>query len=171
MSELIANFGIDWRLLLAQVVNFLILLWLLHKYAYGPILGILKKRKEEIAKGLEFTQIAEKRLANIEKEREEILTQARKEALVIFKKTEEEAKRRKEEMIKEASHKAEAVIAEAKRAVGEEKIKMREEIYQEAEEAVRLGIAKILGKMPAGERDGELIKEALRELKAIAELP
>jgi F-type H+-transporting ATPase subunit b len=168
VSELIHNFGIDWRLLLAQAVNFLILLWILKRYAYGPILRLLHKRKEEIAKGMEFTQEAKKRLMRVEEERNEILIQSRQEALSIVREAENLAKKRKEEILKEATQKSETVVLEAKRVIGEEKAKMKEEVYKEAEELIRLGISKVLGKMPAEEKDKELIKEAFRELKSIA---
>lgn len=168
MTELIKHFGIDWRLLLAQAANFLILLWILKRFAYGPILRILKKREEEIKKGLRYTKEAEEALANVGALKEEILAEARGEALKIVSQAEDTAKRRKDEMIKEASARAEAVVADAKKIIGEEKAKMKESIYGEAEEIVRLGLAKVLGKIPAEERDRELIQEALKELKSVS---
>lgn len=168
MSELIKHFGIDWRLLLAQAVNFLILLWILKRFAYGPILRLLKRRKEEIEKGLRYTKEAEEALANVGTLKERILSEARSEALKIVSAAENAAKKRKEEILQEASQKAEVVVMEAKRLIAGEKAKMKESIYEEAEEMVRLGITKVLGKMPSEERDRELIREALQELKSIS---
>lgn len=167
MTELIKHFGIDWRLLLAQAVNFLILLWILKRFAYGPILQMLKKRKEEIEKGLRYTKEAEKALADIGTIKEKVLTEARSDALRIVSGAEETAKLRKEEILRQASLKAEAMVAQAKKIIEEEKAKMRESLYRETEDIVRLGIARVLGKMPEEERDRDLIKEALQELKAM----
>ena len=61
----------------------------------------------------------------------------------------------------------EEIILDAKRAIDEERAKMGELVYQNAGDLVRLGIEKVLGKMSVKERDEELIKEALRELKSI----
>lgn len=166
MSELIKNFGVDWRLLLAQAVNFLILLFILKKFAYKPILETLRKRKREIEKGLEFTQAAEEKLKHVEEEGEEILGQARKNALDIVSESENIAKKKKDEIIVEANKKVENIVADVKRAIKEDKAKMGEEVYKSAQDLVRLGIARVLGKMPQEERDQELIKEALRELKS-----
>jgi F-type H+-transporting ATPase subunit b len=54
--EIIKNFGINPILLIAQIVNFLILLFLLKKFAYKPIFEMLEKRKKEIADGLKSAE-------------------------------------------------------------------------------------------------------------------
>ncbi len=166
MEELIKNFGIDVRLLLAQAVNFFILLFILWKFAFGPILRILKTRRREIEKGLEFTKKAEEELIRTNELREKTLQKARGEALGIVSQAETLGKERKEEMVKEANKKVESVVADAKRAIEEEKAKMGEVVYENSRDLVKSGIAKVLGRMPAGERDQHLIEEALKELKA-----
>lgn len=165
MGELIHHFGIDWKLLSAQVVNFLVLLFLLRRFAYKPIIGMLKKRREEIEKGLRFTKEAEEKLRHVGEEREEVLKGARNEALKLVSAAESEARKRKDEAVKEAARKSEEVVLAAKRIIQEEKAKMGEEVYQSAESLIKLGVAKVLGKMPAEKRDEELIREALKELK------
>ena len=165
MDELIRHFGIDIRLLLAQAVNFFILLFVLWKFAYGPILRTLKMRRREIEKGLEFTKKAEEELKRTNELREETLKIARGEALGIVSEAESLGKKRKEEMVREANKKVESVVADAKRAIEEEKSKMGETVYKNAQELVKSSIVKVLGKMPAGERDQHLIEEALKELK------
>ncbi len=167
MSELIKHFGIDWRLLLAQAVNFFVLLFILKRFAYGPVMRMLRKRKEEIEKGLKFTKEAGEKLGRISEEREEVLKKARGEALSVVREAEVTAKVRKDEITMEAAKKSEAIIADAKRAIGEEKAKMGEEVYKDAEELIRSGITMVLGKMSPHERDNQLIQEALRELKAV----
>ena len=167
MSELIRHFGIDWKILVAQIVNFFILLFILKKFAYGPVLRMLKKRKEEIEKGLKFTKDAEVRLEQIGEEKEAVLKTARGEALNIVSSAENTAKARKDEIAKDAVKKSEAIVLEAKRVIAEEKAKMGEEVYEGAGELVRLALAKVLGKMPAKERDEVLVREALQELKAV----
>ncbi len=167
MSELISNFGIDWKLLLAQAVNFFILLFLLRMFAYKPILRMLKKRRQEIEKGLEYTKKAEEELKRTDVLREETMNRAREQALTIVTDAEETGKKRREEMVQEANRKAEGVVADAKRVIEEEKAKMGESVYKNAQELVRAGIIRVLGKMPAEERNEPLIQEALEELKAV----
>ena len=95
------------------------------------------------------------------------MKEARSGALSLVSEAERTAKIRKEEIAQEAVKKAENIIFEAKRMIEEEKSKMGEEVYKDAKELMRLGIAKVLGKMPSEERDEEFIKEALRELKTL----
>lgn len=167
MNELIRHFGIDWKLLFAQAVNFFILLVILKKFAYGPVLKMLKKRKEEIEKGLKFTKEAGEKLENINKEREEILKAARIEALKVVSEASDMARLRKDEVVEAAARKSEDIITAAKKVIKEEKAKMGEEVYKEAGLLIKLGISKVLGRMPAQERDEELIREALKELKQV----
>lgn len=166
LSELISHFGIDFRLILAQAVNFFILLFVLWKFAYEPVLRILKARRREIEKGLEFTKKAEEELRRTSEFREETLRIARGEALGIVSEAENLGKARKEEMLVDAHKKMEQVVTDAKRAIEEEKAKMGEAVYKDSRDLVKSGIAKVLGKMPTGERDQHLIDEALKELKA-----
>lgn len=165
MSELIEHFGVDWKLLLAQAVNFFILLFILKRFAYGPIIKILKKRREDIEKGIKYTQEAETRLNEIGKEKEVTLNAARAEALNIVTQGENAAKRRKDEIIKEAHLKVESVVTDAKRLIEEEKAKTTEAVFKSAESLVERGIEKVIGKIGEENRNRELIKEALKELK------
>lgn len=169
MQELIKNFGIDWRLLVAQAVNFFVLLIVLWKFAYKPILSVLRKRREDIEKGIRASQEAQSRLKRVNELGEEKLAEARRQGLTIVSQAEALARRRKDEIVQEAGRKGESVIAEAKRAAGEEKAKAHEEIYAGAEDLIREGIAKVLGRIPPEARDKELIRSALQELKSAHE--
>ena len=165
MSELIREFGIDWRLLLAQAVNFFVLLYVLKRFAYAPILNMLRKRRQEIEKGIELRDEAEKNLKEIGILKEEAIEEAKQEALGIVSKAETIAKEKKEEILAETAKKSEGIITEAKRVIREEEHKMSENVYKSAEELIRTGIAKVLGKMEPEERDNALIQRALEELK------
>ncbi|MDP3710585.1 MAG: F0F1 ATP synthase subunit B [bacterium] len=167
MSELIHNFGIDWRLLVTQAINFFILLFILKKFAYKPILEMLRKRRDGIEAGIRMKKEAEERLRHIAQEREKTLEETRKESLAILAKTETAAKDLRAEMLADAAQKAEGVLNEAKKIIGEEKNKMRDEFFKDAAGLVRLGIEKTLNRMTPEERDAKLIQEALVELKTI----
>ncbi|RME39633.1 MAG: ATP F0F1 synthase subunit B, partial [Thermoflexia bacterium] len=65
--------GINPWMLLAQIVSFLLLLFILNAVGYKPIQRILRERQERIQKGLEEARAAEEARARVEAEREEIL--------------------------------------------------------------------------------------------------
>ncbi|OGH42297.1 MAG: ATP synthase F0 subunit B [Candidatus Levybacteria bacterium RIFCSPLOWO2_02_FULL_36_8b] len=110
--ELIKNFGLDPVFLGAQIVNFLIILYLLRRFLYKPVFQMLKKRASEIKEGLEKTEEARKLLENtLEQEKNilkkaqthatKIMEDAKNEALEIQKKSEEAAKKHAEKIINE----------------------------------------------------------------------
>lgn len=165
MQELLHNFGVDWKLLLAQAVNFGVLLFILWRFAYRPILNMLKERREGIERGLALTRDAEQRMAEIERLQAARMQEAERAALAIVSRAEGEAKAQRAMLVTEAGRKGEAMIAEAKRAITEEKAKLREELRREAQEIVRDGIAQALMKMPPAPRDRELIDAAIRAMQ------
>jgi len=168
MNDFIEHFGIDWKLLLAQVVNFSILLVILRVFVYKPVLEVLKKRKQRIEEGLQFSKDAEEQLRHTERLREEVLRGAKKDAISIVSEAEKTALERGEAIREETARKTEAAIVEAKRLIQEEKLKMKDSLYNETEALVRDGILKVLREIPAEIRDGKLIEKALIELKTIA---
>jgi F-type H+-transporting ATPase subunit b len=111
--ELIQNFGIDPWLLGAQIVNFLVILYVLKRFAYKPLLTALKNREEKIQKGLEDAEEARKLLEKAADREQEILKKAQAEAKqllsdareqkeALLKASEEATKKQAEKMLKEA---------------------------------------------------------------------
>ena len=80
MSKILDVFGIDWRLLVINAVNFGILLLLLKYFAYKPIMDALEARRRKVSEGVRNADLAERKLKSIEASRTEILAQAGKEA-------------------------------------------------------------------------------------------
>jgi len=166
MGDLINQFGIEWKILVAQMVNFFILLVVLRKFAYGPILNILRERKKKIEEGLLAAEESQKKLGEAEKEKEGILTEARKESLGIIQKSEHAAKEKGDQILAEATKKVEGVVEEGKLKIREEQLKMKESVYRESKEFLREAVAKIIEKSPK-DIDENLIQGTLRELKEV----
>lgn len=111
--EIIKNFGLDPVLLAAQIVNFIIVLYLLRKFLYKPILENLEKRKLLIKEGLDKTEEARIRLEKVvQKEKQilqtvqaqakKVLDDAQKESLSLLQRTEEQTKVKVENMLRQA---------------------------------------------------------------------
>ncbi|RYD32115.1 MAG: ATP synthase F0 subunit B, partial [Verrucomicrobiaceae bacterium] len=60
------TFGLNWPFFAAQVVNFILVIWVLKKFAFGPIQQILNERRERIIAGEEKVKLIEKQLAESE---------------------------------------------------------------------------------------------------------
>jgi F-type H+-transporting ATPase subunit b len=112
-----AQLGINLGLFILQVLNFGIVLILLYKWAYTPILNMLAKRRAAIAQGLEDARIAAEARANAEAEARQIIAKAQAEAA---------------EKVREATQRAEAVALEVKAEAEGDAVKIREEALTDA---------------------------------------
>ncbi|QQG40500.1 MAG: F0F1 ATP synthase subunit B [Candidatus Levyibacteriota bacterium] len=111
--EILNTFGVDIKLLIAQVINFLIVLFLLRKLLYKPLLSALEDRKNTIAKGLQqaeegrllLEKAAEKEkimLQKAEKLAKKLLDETKEQKLLLIKQAEEVAKNQADRILKEA---------------------------------------------------------------------
>lgn len=162
MDELIKTFHIDTNLLLAQLVNFTIVLVVLYKFAYGPILKTLNERTSKIEKGLKDSEESGKKLAEIMEKEKAVMTEARKEAQTIIAKAEEQAKKSKDEIAGEAKAQAEKIMIDAEKKIEEEKNKMMAEVKGEIANLVVLATEKVLAEKIDAGKDKELIEKAIQ---------
>lgn len=160
--EVFAKLGVDWKLLLAQVVNFGILFFLLRRYAYGPMLEFLEKRSERIDKGLKDALAAQKKLVAMEEKEKQVMAQARTEARAILAASEASAKKRDAEHLAETEAKTERFLEEARVKIEEEKEKVLTEVKQEIAEVVALSVEKILKEKVDAVKDREIIGKMVR---------
>lgn len=119
MEEIIHAFGIDGRLIVIQIVNFAILAGALWYFLYTPVLTLLKQREEKIKKGIEDAEEAERLLAQSEKTKSELLTEARKNAEHIVNQAQIHADVKASEIIDVAEAHAAHMIDSAEKHVDE----------------------------------------------------
>ena len=162
MEELIKTFHIDGKLIIAQLVNFSIVLFVLYKFAYGPVLKMMDDRTEKIDKGLKDSEEAHKKLAEIVEKEKEVLASARKAAQEIVSKAEALAVKNKDEIVLEAKVQAEKILADSAKKIDQEKELMFAEIKSQVAELVVAATSKIVDIKIDGEKDRELINKSLQ---------
>lgn len=113
MQQLFLAFGIDWHLLAAQAVNFAIVLVALWYFLYKPVLAVLAKRQELVAKGVEDARQAGEMLAGADSEAQKRVMVAAGEADAIVSAARESANAEKARLLKEAEARAVAVTKDA----------------------------------------------------------
>lgn len=133
MDALIENFGIDWKILLIQVFNFVIVLVVFTFFVYKPLLKYITERKEKIEAGLIKEKEAERRfseITNLEREKlkvaeikaSDVIANAQKMAelkgLEIIQKADEKGKETYQKAITEIEAEKELAVREAKAGVG-----------------------------------------------------
>lgn len=140
MEQLVTSLGINWKVLIAQTVNFAVLVAVLNYFLYKPILKILDERKKKIADDLENQKKSEERLREIDSEKEGILNKARESGNQLFKNAEKKSTELEEKLHKEANEQKEKIIAEGKKEIGMEKEKIMREIKSEAKSLIKLSL-------------------------------
>jgi len=124
MQDLIHNLGIDWRLLLFQAINFLVLLAILHRFVFKPLFDILARRKKKIEEGLAFSQTMEHEKKEWEARKDGMLTEARKSASEKIAEAQKKALALEKEILDDAKAKAELLASSRARQAEEERRKI-----------------------------------------------
>lgn len=106
--------GIEPSLLLAQIINFSIIVIVLTKLLYKPILGMLAKRKKEIEEGLAITERMRAEEEKLAARREKLLSEARKEARIILEDAKSQGKDVERDIVAQAQSQAAEIIEKAK---------------------------------------------------------
>lgn len=158
---------IDWFTVSAQVVNFLILVWLMKRFLYKPILHAIDAREKRIAKDLADADTkqnqAEKERDEFQKKNEEF-DQQRDE---LRSKAKDEAKAERQRLLDEARQAADALRAKRQDALNREQQSLNDEITRRTREEVFAIARKTLTDLAGTtleERMGEVFTRRLREL-------
>ena len=165
MSELVHNLGIDWKVLVAQVVNFAILLFLLRKFAYRPILKILNDRREKIEEAIKRSRTVDEKLADIEKLKQQVLKEARVESSVIIKEAQKAAAGVRDEMLAQAHQKAAHLILDAEKKIEVTQRKMHEEMKEDIAGVVLAAVEKTVGEVLDKKSRATMVEQAVHLIK------
>jgi F-type H+-transporting ATPase subunit b len=165
MDGIIEAFHLDVKLLMAQIINFTIVLAVLYKFAYQPLLKVMNERTGKIEKGLKDAQKAQEQLEKAEKNRDEKITEAKKEARDLLEKAREIAEKNREEILNKTKQDSKILIGNAKETIEAEKDKMIKEVRQEIGKLTGIALEKVLEERQIGEADKKIIKKATEEIE------
>ena len=146
MNALFAAFGVDWHLLLIQLVNFALLLGVLTYFLYKPILRIIDERQAKIAEGVRTANEANKKLEDAKTQGEQMVGDAGKQAESLVATARARATELNVQAQKSAQEKAAAILKDAEAKAEEEKRQAMLESEREIARAAMLAAEKILGK-------------------------
>lgn len=144
MEQLIEAFGVDWKLLIAQAVNFGIVLGALWYFLYKPVLATLAKRQAVVAQGVQDAAEAAAKLAAAEGEARVRIQQADTEATTIVHGARQSAQAQKAALLKEAEDRAERILTDAELRAAETAERARRESEQEIARLAILASEKII---------------------------
>ncbi|OHA09393.1 MAG: hypothetical protein A3B37_02415 [Candidatus Sungbacteria bacterium RIFCSPLOWO2_01_FULL_59_16] len=164
MADLFHQLGIDWRLLLAQGVNFFVVLAVLTALVYRPLLRLLAERRARIEFGLKGAAEAERRLKEIDMERTARIAAADREAVAIVGEAEQTARHRVEAIVDDANQKSEDILKNAASTAEHQRLQALDALAGEAHELIRAAIGKTVELDPKT-IDEKLIHDALTAVR------
>jgi F-type H+-transporting ATPase subunit b len=161
MLEILEKVGFDWQVALANFINFLIIFFVLKKFAFKPILKMIDERKEKIKTGLEDAEkaktdllmaeeIGKKEVSKAKIEANSIVGEAEKKATSIIKKSEEEA------LIVKSS-----ITKEAEKDIEKKKESLKKELEKENANLIISSVEKLLKENITKEQQEKYIKNIL----------
>ncbi|HEX9048038.1 MAG TPA: F0F1 ATP synthase subunit B, partial [Verrucomicrobiae bacterium] len=139
--------GIQWPKLIAQFVDFAIVLLVLWKFAYKPIFHMLEARKARIAESIANAEKIKQQLAQTEAARQKTLAEAGELANKIIADAREAAARVTEVESQKAIAAAEQIIAKAREAAAQERAAMLAELKREVGRLVVQTTTTVTGKV------------------------
>ena len=163
---ILTTFGVDWPHLLAQVISFGIVCFVLYRFAYRPVLKMLEARRQQIAQGLAHAEQIKAELARTEAQRQEVMVQANVQAARLIEEARAAASRLREQETQKAIAAAEQILAKAREASAQDYARMLDELKREVGRLVVQATASVIGKTLTPEDQRRLAEETVKELTA-----
>jgi F-type H+-transporting ATPase subunit b len=164
MQQLFSQLGIDWRLILSQAANFLVLFAVLWFLLYKPLLKLLADRRKKIEEGIVKAEMADARLLEANETSKEKIKEAELAAQGIIRKTEGDAKVLEAKLLAKAKEKETAELADFQGILRSKEDASRRALDDEAKKLVKMAIAKTVALSPES-IDDALIARAIKEVK------
>ena len=164
ITAVAGQFGLNGQIFAAQLINFLLVLVILWRFVYRPIVNRLDERQEKIEKSVKQADSIEKRVAQIELEREDVLSVARREAQKISEQAHEHGQARHEEIVSAAKREVERVITKGKEQLTLEKDLMMKEVRKDIVDIAVKAAARILQEGLDEKKSQSLAEETVRKM-------
>jgi F-type H+-transporting ATPase subunit b len=161
----IASLGLDLKTFIFQLIAFIIVLWILNKFAVKKILAVMDKRQAVLNKGLKEAEDAKKELQNANAQSDKILQAARVQADSILADAQSESMQIVKNVEEKAADRAERIIKEASEQLDQDVQKAREALKQETAQLVTRVAEVVLQDKLTDQKDGELIARSIQGSK------
>ncbi len=164
MEDIIKSFYIDWKLMIAQLINFGIVVWVVWHFGLKPLLGTMDKRSQEIEQGLSDAKRIKDEIKQLAITKNEVIKEAKQQAERIRQEAEAAAEAQRQETLTRVRAEATKVLQEEKQKFATEKERLLQEVKRQAASLVVQAVVKILGKTVTPALDRKVVEESLQEV-------
>lgn len=165
--EILKNFGVNPLLLGAQIVNFLIIFFILKKFLYKPVLELLKKRQLIIKEGIKQAEESRVRLEKVVIEEKNILRQARVTAKKVIEDAKQESMELTKQMNNSAKKQTEKILKDATEQISKESQEAEKRLAVQASSLAISILEKALSEFFPAKEQEEVVSNALTKIKKI----
>jgi F-type H+-transporting ATPase subunit b len=163
---MLESLGVKWPEFIASLINFSIVLFVLWKFAYGPIINILAARRQKIIDGVTNADKIKTELARTEADRQKILAEAGDKANKLIEDARAAAARVSEVETQKAIAVAEQIVSKAREAAAQERAVMLAQLKREVGRLVVQTTATVTGKILTPDDQRRLAEETEKQLSA-----
>jgi F-type H+-transporting ATPase subunit b len=164
MSEILTNFGVNWPAFFAQAIAFGLVLFVLQRYAFKPIIAVLEERRRRIAEGQANAEKIKVQLAESERRYQEILDRANSQAQTLLNEARASSDALGQRRQDEASAEAARIVARAHEATVQEHARVLSDVKRELGRLVIDTTARVTGKILTPEDRARLDEETARQI-------
>lgn len=161
----LAPFGWHPAFFVAQVINFFLVIFVLKKFAFGPIQEILEQRRNRIAEGEEKLKRIERQLAESEETTAAAIAKANEESQRLISEARESAATLSESKAQEAVAQAQQILAKAELAAKAERAQLSADLKKEFGRLVTATTAQVTGKVLTDDDQSRINQEALAKVE------
>jgi F-type H+-transporting ATPase subunit b len=165
-EEIARTFGVDWQHLVAQMISFGIVCFLLHRFAYKRVLAMLDDRRKQIAQGIANTEKIKAELAESEAHRQEVMVKANTQAKRLIEEARAAAARVQAEETRKATAAAEQIITKSHEAAEQDYARMLAQLKHDVGHLVVQTTAVVAGRVLTPEDQRRLAEEAARQISS-----
>ena len=160
-TQITGRLGVDWQQILSQLVAFAVLFFILHRFAYKPIVKLLDERRRRIEESMENVEKIKRELAATEQTRQEILAKANEAANALMEKVKGDAEALNAKKAAETVRQVEEMLKKAEEAAAQEREQLLDKLRQEMGRLVVLTTSKVIGRTLTAEDQERLQREAM----------
>lgn len=164
VTRLMDTFGVQWNLLVAQVINFCLVAYVLYRFAIKPVLKTVEERQKKISEGLQYAEDMKVQLASAEQERLALLKKAQEDAQSLFAKTKQESETYLQQQKQVAEQKVEQMFIQAQNTIDSERRKMLAETKAEVAHLVVATTERILKDVLTNEMREQINKKVSEKM-------
>ena len=162
-SSGLASLGIDGKAFIIQLITFLLVFWVLKRWAFGPIVKLMDQRRKTIEDGVSLGEQMRKDKAELEDQVAKTLHEARVKGDGLVADAQDEARDVIHEAEAKAQEKAEIILNEAKERTKQEVARARKQLEGEIVGLISDATEAIIDEKVDATKDASLIDRALRE--------